>query len=306
MWIMWLALSALIIGAIISVAARTIASNDDRALGKGIGVVIISIGVALLVGACLSTTPARNDGVVVSWNVPTGRVVRSGIHVTAPWQDVKDWNASTNKWDHLHDACVEGDKSLWVSIAAGRSMCVKVLVEFQATGGKRAALNWAKYGKKTEDPFDYFYDNRVSPSMTGAAISTFADFDPLSTVKADGTAPSPDLNALYSAKLSAAITDRLTVKTGPVSEQGADVTVISVTFGAPVYDKATQTTISAYGQKVLEARNLAVDKSNSDLRNSIAASTGISPYQQRCLDIAEAKSITLYCGTAGVVVGGGK
>jgi hypothetical protein len=63
--------------------------------------------------------------------------------------------------------------------------------------------------------------------------------------------------------------------------------VDSIAFGTPVYDEATTKAISAYGQKVLESRNLAVDKANADTKAAINAKLAAQNKVTYCLQLAE-------------------
>lgn len=61
----------------------------------------------------------------------------------------------------------------------------------------------------------------------------------------------------------------------------------SVAFEAPQYDKPTTDAINAYGQKVLEGRNLAIDKANAQTRAEITRTDASVDQVARCLQIAE-------------------
>lgn len=253
---------------------------------QGRGQVLVAAFAAAAIGALSWTVasynkvPTRNVGIVTQFGKPTGATTGAGLHWTKPWQDVQDWDSSGQVYDRLGGNC------LWVSIAAQRRSCIAVQVEWYANPASAPEL-WAQYksteqGKKIDEDngrFGTFIYRRVNPQIDGALTSVFASFDPLGTVSATGDAPAPDLNKTYRQSLTDAIRTAL----------GDDITIKSVAFATPTYDKPTTDAIAAYGQKMLEARNLTVDKANAQARLDVSAKTGVPPAVQQCLDIAEAK-----------------
>lgn len=229
--------------------------------------------------ASYNKVPTRNVGIVTQFGKPTGKTTGAGLHWTKPWQDIDDWDASGQTYDRLGDNC------LWVSIAAQRRACIPVQVEWSAKPENAPEL-WATYratkiGGQDKTRFETFTYRRVNPQIDGAVTSVFASFDPLGTVNAaTGDAPAPDLNKQYKALLEQAIQAAI----------GQDIVIRTVAFATPRYDDPTTAAIAAYGQKVLEARNLAVDKANAETRAQVATKTGVPPAVQQCLDIASAKA----------------
>lgn len=251
------------------------------------GVRAVAIGTALIAGvlAALSFTvasynkvPTRNVGIVTQFGKPTNQTTGAGLHWTKPWQDIDDWDASGQTFDRLGDNC------LWVSIAAQRRACIPVQVEWNANPENAPEL-WATYratkiNGDDKSRFETFTYRRVNPQIDGAITSVFASFDPLGTVNAKtGDAPAPDLNKTFKEPLEAAIKAAI----------GQDISIRTIAFATPKYDDPTTAAIAAYGQKVLEARNLAVDKANALTRSEVAGQTGVPPAVQQCLDIASAK-----------------
>jgi hypothetical protein len=114
--------------------------------------------------------------------------------------------------------------------------------------------------------------------MEAALMSAFADFDPFASVdKTTGDVAVPNLNATYRQPLLNALGKTL----------GHDIAVRTVAFGRPVYDEATTKSLSDYGQKVLDGRNLDVDKTNAVKRKAITdIDAQVNPVA-RCLSIAE-------------------
>jgi hypothetical protein len=291
--------------ALIGLAAWRLGSSDET---KGGGVLAffacLVLSVVCVVIASMSTVPTRNVGIVTQFNKPTGRTTGAGLQWHAPWQGVDDWDASGQAYAHLGDRCV------WVAIAAQRKACIPVQIEYRSSTG-RAPENWAAY-KELDDKsrFETFQARRVEPQINAALISVFADFDPLGAPvtpkpgEAVADAPAPDLNKTYRQKLLDAVNVALgggtagadgkvaVVTDNPATKRveedpEADIVVTSVSFGAPTYDKKTQEQIDAYGQKVLEARNLAVDETNADTRKRITAKNASVNQTTRCLEIAE-------------------
>ncbi len=251
-----------------------LSSSRDRGIGIGVGVFALVVGGISTVIACASIVPTRNVGIVTTFNKPTGATTGSGLQWTKPWETVQDFDASGQSYAHLGDACV------WVSIAAQRRACIPVQIEWNANAD-RAPENWAAYREVDGidgGRFGTFVERRVNPQINGAMISVFKDFDPLKTVDVkSGEAPAPDLNADYRDKLKGAVEASL----------GEDIVVKSVVFEAPRYDEPTTNAINAYGQKVLEARNLAVDEQNAKTRARITTTDASVDQVARCLQIAE-------------------
>jgi regulator of protease activity HflC (stomatin/prohibitin superfamily) len=232
------------------------------------------LSVVCIVIASMSTVPTRNVGIVTQFNKPTGRTTGAGLQWHAPWQGVDDWDASGQTYSHLGDNCV------WVTIAAQRRACIPVQIEWAAKA-ETAPESWAAY-KEVDDlsRFEVFEARRVNPQINAALTSVFASFDPLGTVKADAATAAtaaPDLNKTHKQPLLDALTTSV----------GADVTIKSVAFEAPRYDEPTTAAIAAYGQKVLEARNLQIDKANAVTRAEITKTDASVDQVARCLQIAE-------------------
>jgi hypothetical protein len=253
-----------------------VSSSRDGTVGVSLGVFLLLLGGVLTVVSCLSVVPPRYVGIVTSFTKPTGETTGAGVQWTKPWETVQDFDASGQSYAHLGDACV------WVSIAAQRRSCIPVQIEW-AANPERAPENWAAYreikiGDRDLTRFETFTERRVNPQINGAIISMFKDFDPLKTVDAkSGDAPAPDLNATYRDPLRKAIEESL----------GEDIVVKSVVFEAPRYDDPTTKAIEAYGQKILEARNLTIDEQNAKTRARITATDASVDQVARCLQIAE-------------------
>lgn len=230
------------------------------------------LAIACIVAASITVVPTRNVGIVTSWNKPTGRTTGAGLQWTLPWQGIDEWDASGQTYSHLGDECV------WVTIAAQRRACIPVQIEWSAKAEK-APENWAAYREVGDwSRFEVFVERRVNPQINGAMTSIFADFDPLGSVDVtSGDAPAPDLNKTYKETLVAALD----------AELGDEIVVKSVAFESPRYDEPTTQAIAAYGQKILEARNLEIDKANAKTRAEITRTDASVDQVARCLQIAE-------------------
>jgi regulator of protease activity HflC (stomatin/prohibitin superfamily) len=242
--------------------------------------VAVSVGIiAALVGALSWTigsynrVPTRNVGIVTSFSKPTGEITGAGVHWTKPWQDIDDWDATRQSFNHLGDNC------LWVQIAGQRNMCVRVQINWETTTAERAALNWSTYPEKDgHSRFEQFVSRQVEPLFNDSLLATFRDFDPMSLVDAKtGEMTAPDLAGAYTPKLQAAIASRL----------GQDIEVKSISWGLVAYDQATTALISQRGQKVLESRNLEIDEKNAAARERIAGKSGVPAAVQQCLDLVK-------------------
>lgn len=252
--------------------ATIFGSRETRAVGGAALVIAGLLGVVTMVIASFDIVPTRNVGIVTAFNKPTGETTGAGLQWHAPWESVDDWDASGQTYAHLGDNCV------WVTIAAQRRACIPVQIEWAAKA-ERAPENWAAYREVDgKSRFEVFVDRRVNPQITGAMTSAFAGFDPLGTVDAaSGNAAAPDLNKTYKEPLLAALNAAL----------GEDVTVKTLTFESPRYDEPTTAAVAAYGQKILEARNLEIDKNNARTRAEITRTDASVDQVARCLQIAE-------------------
>lgn len=259
---------------VLTVGALAFAAGVILKSGKsaGVGALALLFGGILMAVACIDQVPTRNVGIVVSGQKPTGRTTGAGWQTHKPWQHVDEWDASGQTYAHLGDRCV------WLSIAAQRRACIPVQIEWAAKP-ERAPENWAAYKAVGDDSrFDTWVKRRVEPQMNATLASLFAGFDPLGNVDPkSGDAPAPDLNKAYRDQLAAALNAAL----------GVDITIKSVAFEAPRYDDPTNAAIAAYGQKVLEARNLKIDEENAVTRARITATDAKVDQVARCLQIAE-------------------
>lgn len=267
----WFALFLFVVAAGAIIAAFV----ADDASGPALTAIIAGVvGVIFLIVSMADIVPTRNVGIVTAFNKPTGATTGAGLKWHKPWEKIDNWDASGQSYAHLGDQCV------WVTIAAQRRACIPVQIEWSANPG-RAPENWAAY-KKVDgiegERFGTFTERRVNPQINAAMASVFATFDPLKTVDPkSGDAPAPDLNVTYRDKIKTAVEQSL----------GQDIVVRSIAFEPPRYDEPTTNAINAYGQKILEARNLAVDETNAQTRARITKTDASVDQVARCLQIAE-------------------
>lgn len=273
-----------IVIAVIGLIAFAVRSEFGKLAGAG----FIALALLLTIIASVDKVPTKNVGIVTAFSKPTGRTAGAGLKWHAPWQSIDDWDASGQTFAHLGDGCV------WLTIAAQRRACIPLQIEWSARA-ERAPENWAAY-KETDGKsrFETWVSRRVDPQINAALTSVFASFDPLGSVDPkSGDAPAPDLNKTYKQPLMDALNSSL----------GGDVSVRSIAFEAPRYDQPTTAAIAAYGQKILEARNLQIDKANAVTRADITRTDASVDQVARCLQIAEklAKEPGLCMGGGAVV-----
>ncbi len=256
-------------------AAAVLFARRDETRGSAFGIAGLTFALAVICGiiASMSVVPTRNVGIVTTWGKPTGRTTGAGLQWTAPWSDVDDWDASGQTYAHLGDQCV------WVTVKGPRDVCVPVQIEWAALP-ENAPENWAAFKEADGmSRFETWVARRVNPQIESAINTTFADFDPFKNVdKTTGEIAAPNLNAAYRKPLSDALAGTL----------GGDIAVRTVAFGRPVYDKATTDALAGYSQRVLDGRNLQVDKANAAIRKDITNIAGQADPVSRCLSIAEA------------------
>lgn len=245
----------------------------DRAPAVGACVIAALLGALSWTIGSYNKVPTRNVGIVTGFGKPTGQITGAGVHWTKPWQDIEDWDATRQSYNHLGDNCV------WVQIAGQRNMCVRVQINWETTAAERAAQNWATYPDKDgHSRFEQFVSRQVEPMFNDALLATFRDFDPMNLINTNtGEMTAPDLAGQYTPKLEDAIGQRL----------GQDIQVKGVSWGLVAYDKATTDLISQRGQKVLESRNLEIDKKNAQTRENIAFKSGVPAAVQQCLDLVK-------------------
>lgn len=219
---------------------------------------------AMLAVASMNSVPIRNVGIVTSWNKPTGDTTGAGFHVTAPWKNIEDWDASRQAYDHRGD-CVN------VRIATLSNACVEVLIEWQVRP-ERAPEQWAAYKKD----FTLFVGRRIDPAITLAMNETFGAYNPLSNIDAG--------------------TGNLNVPTGPLADQvktsltarlGEDVEVLTVVITRVNHDEKTQGTIDAYQQAINRSRVLDQEKLNAEKQKAITETNAKVDAVTRCLELAD-------------------
>lgn len=259
----------LLTAGVAAVAVGAVNSSGGTILG---GIAAVLAGIVMMVVASVDTVPTRNVGIVVSGQKPTGRATGAGWQTHKPWEHIDEWSAGRQSYAHLGDSCV------WMSIAAQRRACIPVQIEWSAKP-ENAPENWAAYtGVDGDKRFGTWVERRVNPQINATLASLFAGFDPLTSVDVkSGDAPAPDLNKSYKDQLTAALGASI----------GQDVNVLTVAFEAPKYDEKTQAAIDAYGQKILEARNLKIDEDNAKTRARITTTDASVDQVARCLQIAE-------------------
>lgn len=269
---------ALIALAVAIGAAVCIPFSRDR-FGPGATLVVAAvIGGLLTLFASMNTVPTRNVGIITSFSKPTGETTGPGLKFVAPWQNVDDWDASRQAYDHRSNkSCVT------VRIASLANACVEALVEWQTKPG-RAPEQWASYRKD----FGTFVARRVDPAFTEAFNEAFASHDPLKNIDQGG-----NLNVPLKPFADA-------VRSGVTARLAEDVEVLSVVITRVNYDDKTQANIEAFQQTILKARTLEKEKANALLSKQITETNAQVDAVTRCLEIAEKTG-----GEPGFCLGGG-
>lgn len=280
-----LSVIVLVIGLCVPSRLRTDGDGSVR-LGTLVLALVFAL-VALLMWpiASYNKVPTNNVGIVTTYGKPTGKTVGAGVHWLAPWSDIADWDATRQPYNYLGARCEKpGDGGLWVTISEQRQACIRVQINWESTRGSQAVKNWSSYKKADNgEKFTTFVEREVDPAFNDAILAAFKDFDPLSLIQKDGSTKAPDLAGTYTQKLNDEINKRM--GTNKPDGTAADLTVMSISWGSIGYDAATSNLISQHTQKILEGRNLDIDKSNAATRAGIAKSTGIDAATQQCLDL---------------------
>ncbi|TDC30080.1 stomatin [Micromonospora sp. 15K316] len=256
---------ALVFLVIAAVVALTIPLTRDKGPRIAAAGLVAFVGLLFTLFASMNTVPTRNVGIVTSFNKPTGETTGPGLKFVAPWQNVDDWDASRQAYDHRSEkTCVQ------VRIASLANACVEALVEWHTKPG-RAPEQWASYKKD----FGTFVARRVDPAFAEAFNEAFAPHDPLKNIDQQG-----NLNVPLAPYAEA-------VKAGIVTRIGEDVEVLSVVVTRVNYDEKTQGYIEAFQQAVLKARTLEKEKANALIQKQITETNAKVSAVTRCLEIAD-------------------
>lgn len=244
------------------------ASYEDfpwKEIARPTALSLTALGALLLVLASTNVVPVRNVGIVTSWGKPTDRVTGAGLKMTAPWENVEDWDASRQAFDHRGTNCVN------VRISTLSNACVEVLIEYQVKP-ERAPEQWAAYKKD----FTLFIGRLVDPAITLSLNDVFAAYNPLANVdKATGNLNVP----------TGPLADQ--VKTSLAARLTAEVEVLSVVITRVNHDEKTQATIDAYQQSINKGRVLDQDKINAEKQKAITETNAKVDPVTRCLELAD-------------------
>lgn len=240
--------------------------GDGREIARPVTLGLSILAGLLLAISSMSSVPIRNVGIVTSWNKPTGETTGAGFKVTAPWENIEDWDASRQAYDHRG-----GQSCVNVRIATLSNACVETLIEWQVHEAK-APEQWASYKKD----FSLFVGRRIDPAMQDAMNEAFAAYDPLANIdKATGN---------------------LNVPTGPLADKvrtaletriGADVQILTVSIPRVNHDDKTQASIDAYQQAINRSRVLDQERENADKQKLITETNAKVDAVTRCLELAD-------------------
>lgn len=270
----YLAVSLVVVSILLFLLAQ--AAQDEKSSIRTFATIVLVLGVVAGIVSSVSKVPTKNVGIVTSFGKPTGETTGAGLAWHKPNEKVDDWDASRNTFDRMGT-----DRCLWVSIVGGKA-CISVQIEWSAKA-ENAPVDWASYkeskiGGEDKSRFETFVARRVNPQMDAAITTSFLEFNPFGQIdKGTGAMKAPDLNKEYKTKLEQTL----------ITNIGRSVTIDSIAFGTPSYDKPTTESISAFSQKTLEARNLQVDKTNATTRKEITEIDAKVDPVARCLSIAE-------------------
>ena len=242
--------------------------REVRTFALGTAIVAGIITAIVLGVTTITTVSTKNVGIVTSFGKPTGEVLSNGLHFTAPWQDVTEFDAAIQTQDFKGDACT--------TVRLG-------------TEGKACVENSVQWRIKPDAASELFTDYRSFEAMASALVerqrvaalnAVFAQFDPLATIKADtdgsGSPTLADLGVEATAKLQELLGDRLTV----------DSVVISLVK----YDDGTQAKIDAYQAEVAATRiaeqRQQTARAEAEANRQLAESVSNDPnvLVSKCLD----------------------
>lgn len=303
------ALVLLGLAAIVLLSARWWAKATDKGKPVGYGppiglaIVLVVFAGVFTVNASFNKVALNNVGIVTYANKPiednpatkkVEGVTGAGYHWVDPWKKIEEWDANYERWDHLSES-----NTAQVLIAGLQPASLEIAVDY-APDPKQAGQQFKDYKRDIQ----LWRSNRAQPTITAAVNSAFRDFDPLSGIdKVTGQVETPDL-AGYQVKVKQAIE----------AAMPGEIRVKAVQIGFIHYSKETTKQINDYASKLLENRNLVLDKTNQDLKNKITNEKAAADPLTRCMDLAAANSgepglcgLLTGNGNASVLVGtGGK
>lgn len=179
-----------IIGFVVLVKGHVTIDGSQESI-RGFGVIALVIAVGLGVLSCLTTVPARNQGVVTAFGQIHGSL-DSGLGWKAPWEDVTMMDATVQTDEFAGENTDDSSERdsldcISVRIADGSSACVSVILRSQIAEGAADELypdfkHSDKYGDNVND--NIFY-SLTRTNLYTAVGNVFSEVNPILEVAVD-------------------------------------------------------------------------------------------------------------------------
>lgn len=249
-------------------------SHESQTLNvRPLGFWILAVGLVLLGLDSFTIVPPRNVGVQTAFGQATG-TLPNGFHLVAPWSSVESFDATRQPLKLSGDKEDEGDPIV-VRLANSTTATVEISLEWQLDSTADITQLYLDYRS-----FENIQKNVVYRRLSAVLNAVFEKYDPLASIKGDGTAiPLKTLEDEAAARLQAALPAGILVRTLYVPKI--------------VYADSVQQQINNYINAVNETKIARQQKETATARqeaNDLLAKGGkLTPevLYQNCLDMVE-------------------
>jgi len=261
---------------------------EVKTAGNKLGLLVFTVlSVLFLFLSSVWFVPVSNVGIVSSFNAPTGRTTGSGLEVTWPWQEVKDFDASLQTT--RHDGGDKAPNCSNVRIGSLATACTENVIQWKVKDTAAPRLYRLYKGN-----FESLSNNFVSIKIQSALNEVFATYNPLSQVNIQTGQTSFD-----GAKLAKDVQSALE------RSIGTDIEVTFVSIPMVHHDVQTENNIKSFQDVVAKSRILDQQNANADKEKSIADKQKVfltdQYIQNKCVD----ESVKMGVPPGLCLVGGG-
>jgi regulator of protease activity HflC (stomatin/prohibitin superfamily) len=270
----WFVLGCICIVFAVICVVFAIADPDNRLGWAGGTAVLTIIGVLLVfLISGFREVPTKSVGVVTSFG-KVGKVLRPGVHHTAPWTKVNILDET------IQTSTFEGKNALDVRIGGQQTARLDATIQWRILDAGAPVL-YANYNQANE---------KIMPEITNAVVirefksvvnDVLGDYNPIQDVAANASAGNSQFSTF----------GRIVLKQMRADLAGR-ITVTSVYLPLLRYDAATQARLNQiqaqYAETAIAAQQVATNKAQSAANAAIAHSvTGTGVLEQECLNIVQ-------------------
>lgn len=217
---------------------------------KILGATFIAVNVVIAVLLCVSVVPARSVGVQVSFG-KTKDTLGPGLHLIAPWTDVKKFTSTIQTTRLQGDGNGADDDGPCVTVRLGNqtTACVNVTAQWSVSTTNKEGVQqlYARWRS-----FDNIEPSLFRPQLQHSLLAPFEDYDPLKVLQANGELATP------TASIEAKAREQLELAVG----DGIQIT--GVTINLVNYDQTTQDKLNSYAQAIADTRIAVQRKATAD------------------------------------------